>query len=114
MQTTYTVTGRWPFPLDMLRYDSAEPASAEDRQRIERLSVEHPASLEVLREKVSVSLVTELKPYHLSMHARRWESFGWRVVGHETPPKRVPKDWNALRRSALAKLTADEREALEI
>ena len=86
MSTTYEVVGRWPFPLDMLRYDSSSAASPEDQQKIDTFSVESPDSAEILHKKVSIFLITELKPHHLATHAPRWESFGWMIVGCQKPP----------------------------
>lgn len=76
-KTAYKVTGRWPFPLDMLRYDHSAPRTAEDQAKIDRLSVEHPTDVAALREVCTVTLSTELRDYHIRHHAPRWDSFGW-------------------------------------
>lgn len=74
---TYTVTGRWPFPLDMLRYDGAVAASPSDQAKIELLSTEHMTDEAHAAGIVTIDLVTERGEYHLMLSADRWTSFGW-------------------------------------
>lgn len=64
----YTVSGRGRFPLDMLRYDSAWPASSTDSATIS-------ATLTVHRGSAAVQLLS-----HKSPTADRWTSFGWTVI----------------------------------
>ncbi|MFZ3481634.1 hypothetical protein [Sphingomonas sp. 3-13AW] len=69
---TYVVEGRGEFPVDMLRKDCAEPATDEDRAKID-------ATFEsglLPRELRRVMLQTR-EPWTAD---ERWESFGWRVV----------------------------------
>jgi hypothetical protein len=82
------VEGSTPFPLDMLRYDSAVPASEEESRQIERCA-SHSA---VFVGKVKIALrrfaveddYDTRQPSDTPMMAnRRWESFGWRVVSYE-------------------------------
>ena len=78
MTTTYTVTGRWPFPLDMLRYDEARPATELDRELIERASAEYLPS-KGLQVVWKITLVSERKRFFLATNcAERWKSYGWR------------------------------------
>lgn len=55
----YTVTGFWPFPIDMLRRDDACAASEADQLLIDRLSKDHTDDGFGLSEPVSVNLVME-------------------------------------------------------
>lgn len=66
----FTVFGKFPFPLDMLRYDSCYPNAESDSAKIH--TTFHKAG-----ELVEVELATR------STHAPsigRWESFCWRVA----------------------------------
>lgn len=66
---TYTVQGRWPFPLDMLRYDQAEPASEDGRALIERLSAEF-TDAQTIKAVFEVQLTSEDR---YAPHHQRWE-----------------------------------------
>ncbi len=68
----YVVEGRGPFPLDMLQKDCAEPATDEDRAKIDAT---YETGLQP-RERRRVTLVTR-EPRTVD---ERWESFGWRVI----------------------------------
>jgi hypothetical protein len=89
MLRQYTVTGRWPFPVDMLRRDDARPASEADQLLIDRLSKDHTEDGFGLIEPVSVNLVMDAgTPSRGFPNGRRlplvtrWESFGgWKVSG---------------------------------
>lgn len=64
----FTVEGYGPFPFDMLRYDMCWPWYGEDAARLEH----HRRELRrVVLESSSRSLPSQ----------KRWESFGWRVLG---------------------------------
>ncbi len=65
---TYTVRGRLPFPLDMLRYDSCWPDSAVDTTQIAE-------SLARVERKV---YTVHLSSYNAPTIAR-WNSFSWGV-----------------------------------
>lgn len=106
-----TVTGRWPFPTDMLRHDRARPATQKDHDLIERLS---GAASDPAFRKVRIDLVVEDRPTDA-----RWRSFGWTIVGdpeieQERAIARETEAQEALRRSALRKLTPAERQALGV
>ena len=62
----YYVTGRGDFPLDMLRYDGAWPASGEDAARL------------VLLDDRRSNRSVKLRSYNAPTLAR-WMSFGWSV-----------------------------------
>lgn len=71
--TTFTVSGHYPFPMDMLRHDCAYPASSEDAGRI-------AASLDPTSPFYrSLQDVTLRAPYGRVTHGR-WQSFGWVVT----------------------------------
>jgi hypothetical protein len=73
--TKFTVTGKLPFPIDMLRYDSCFPYSGEDAGKI-------MATLDHLRG-------TKRETYHINLikvdhngngpEMSRWSSFLWSV-----------------------------------
>lgn len=64
----FVVVGSLPFPLDMLRYDKAWPASEQSAERMERtIRCDNDGPMEIVictRNKLTVG---------------RWESRGWRV-----------------------------------
>lgn len=117
MEIHYTVVGRWPFPLDMLRHDIAEPATPEDNTLIKRFCQDCSPEPERMG-KISVNLVMRdcgrFKP-----NTARWESFGWSIPADTE--HHFYKAANAgrredehIRRVALAKLTPDERRVLGV
>jgi hypothetical protein len=70
----FTVRGVWPFPFDMLRFDSCWPYSSADAAKIEamyRRDGEHQA--------VEIDLLTDDHNF-LAPTDGRWESFGWSVL----------------------------------
>jgi hypothetical protein len=75
----YKVSGTWPFPFDMLRYDESQASTEEDQLKIDLLDVENP-TLEIIKRRFVVTLKTN-NPKDLSWHPteRRWNSFCWRV-----------------------------------
>lgn len=108
----YTVRGCWPFPLDMLRHDQSRAATPEDQGKIDRYSAEHAPDRDAF-EPVEIDLVGPCRP-----NAARWESFAWTVpgdVGHRMAGRRRAEERERLAHldRALAKLTPQEREALE-
>lgn len=70
------------FPLDMLRYDSAEAASPEDAGLIERLNDYMGPGKEGLPKRVRVTLKTDSR---FAPNVARWESFGCKVVECSDP-----------------------------
>lgn len=115
--TYYTVEGLWPFPLDMLRHDGSYPATADDQEKIERLSRACTIDGFGLSAKVRIQL---RKGWSGLPNDERWQSFGWKVVEHPAMPRieldrrmrdKVRRE-DELRKSGLAKLTPEEREAL--
>lgn len=73
---TYTVEGTGEFPFDMLRYDSASPASQE---AVFKLALGHYASMERVREWMQTRRQVEMQSYWPPTVAR-WASFGWKVL----------------------------------
>jgi hypothetical protein len=124
MERSYTVTGQWPFPTEMVTYDQAWAATREDQILIERMSGEVSDEELGVRTKVSINLVmnsgasTRSRPNgHWLPNAARWDSFGWTVSGvPEIDDMRycVEQDRknDELRKSALSKLTDEERRVL--
>lgn len=74
----FQVKGRWPFPLDMLRYDQAEAATSKDQELIDKLS-SSPDDIN-LREVFTITLKAPYKLQHCIPTDARWRSFLWRVV----------------------------------
>ena len=116
MSRTYTVLGTWPFPVDMLRYDGSQPATPADKAAVDRLSGEFAPDQQALRVPVAVTLEMGALGRRQPCTAR-WESFGWQVPADGD--YRLSKALAAqeaqrevLRKSALAKLTLPERQAL--
>lgn len=127
MQRTYTVEGKWPFPTDMLRHDCAQPGTPDSKRLIERLSGPHTDNGFGFHEPVRIELVMEAGDALPSRPSgryrpnyRRWESFGWKVVAGDPEIEAdlrfeaTAASEEALRKSALAKLTPDERRALGV
>lgn len=106
----YAVTGEWPFPTDMLRRDRSAGASDQDKELIAVYSgetlhnAEHP-------DTVTIHLAGPDRPM-----VERWKSFGWEVVWDDPwamPSAPDMSELEALRDSALEKLTSDELAALK-
>lgn len=71
--TKFTVKGRFPFPVDMLRYDSCWPANGESAA-----AIHHSIARDGDREQ-SVTLLT----WSTGITPARWASFGWTVIEQE-------------------------------
>jgi len=67
---TYYVTGRLPFPFDMLRYDACWPASGDDADMLDS----HYVSREEFRALRSIKMHSYKRPT-----VERWASFTWSV-----------------------------------
>jgi hypothetical protein len=116
----FTVTGTWPFPVDMLRYDDARPATVSDADLIEVLTQENASdavwSADGRFKRFEITLVGERLNFRPT--TARWESFGWSVPSdryfYETMAEsRQERDRERLVSSALSKLTPQERAAVE-
>lgn len=68
----FTVTGRMPFPTDMLRYDACYPADTESASQI-TASIRHEG--ETLADSFTVTLLGASPPTR-----GRWQSFRWTVT----------------------------------
>lgn len=79
-RTTITVSGNGLFPIDMLRYDAATPATEGDSRRIGALMSheEDPSG------PVKVNVVKYHKDKEPHVTPARWLSFGWTVVNVTT------------------------------
>lgn len=80
----YTVTGKRAsrFPIDMLRYDASWPVHEEECHAIARS--QDLQNLDDGIEPFQVTLVHYDSRNSWAPTYRRWESFGWTVVTHET------------------------------
>jgi hypothetical protein len=67
--TRFTVEGNYPFPLDMLRYDSCWPADTNSALNIAKPDV-HDRTITLLTWGVGIT-------------PERWASFGWTVTSQE-------------------------------
>ncbi len=66
---TYTVSSKFDFPIDMLRYDCAYPISADDAASLaESIRGEH-------KKIISINLGSHREPT-----SERWSSFLWTVT----------------------------------
>lgn len=113
MEVAYTVQGSWPFPLDMLRYDDARPATEDDRVAIEHLSGDCAPDRLAIRVPTRIDLIAPRRPA-----TARWESFGWSLPGDIEYAAVKRSQSESLRRrelidSAREKLTAEEWAALK-
>lgn len=78
-RTTFVVTGAFPFPIDMLRYDRCTPDRELDsgviQQTFERQGERGSYSVQVRHEG-------EDKKWEPTLG--RWHSFGWKVIQLDT------------------------------
>ena len=72
---------RAEFPLDMLRYDDAAPATITDEGLID-LMKDISSDRSHLPQTVTITLRTLARA---APHTRRWESFGVRVIESDNP-----------------------------
>lgn len=69
------------FPMDMLRYDAAEPATPEDQALIDQIN-DYMGNKDALPKIVRVTLKTSSR---FAPNVARWESFSTRVVECSDP-----------------------------
>ena len=112
----YTVVGRWPFPLDMLRHDQSVAESEADQALIDKLSGEYmPDDLE---GNQVINLVMP-DPGSFRPNAARWQSFSWGGVPADlmsAEVQRAKKKHDRLSEvfdEMVARMTQREREALD-
>ena len=72
--TQFTVEGRDPFPMDMLRYDACWPADTGGALAI---------SWSHTREPGPGNHKITLNTWLVGITPERWQSFGWTVVSQE-------------------------------
>ena len=77
----FTVRGRTPFPVDMLRYDSCYPNDTASASDIEA-SLNPDLSAATLAGRSDRQFIVNLSAAHLPLGPadRRWASFGWHVT----------------------------------
>jgi len=73
----FTVVGRVPFPLDMLRYDSCSPDTEEAARAIRSSIVAEINGHPELVFAVALVRITQEKNWQPTR--ARWTSFGWEV-----------------------------------
>jgi hypothetical protein len=67
--TDFTVTGRGPFPFDMLRTDECWPADGVTASMLATAGTDrHPRMMKFRTQR------------SINVHPKRWDSFGWKVV----------------------------------
>lgn len=76
----FAVQSTLPFPIDMLRYDGAHPASEGDSHIIEN-SVQNGTGAK------RVELVRVDTQRFWTPTVGRWQSFGWEVIEFQQPEK---------------------------
>lgn len=76
-RNAFTVAGTGAFPFDMLRYDECWPAHPED---VRTMAME-TRDVRARDSRRAVRLVTNRA---LGPTIRRWESFGWKVISHDS------------------------------
>ena len=85
----FTVEGSLPFPIDMLRYDSAVPQDEDDSENILR-SNGGCRPYTGKNPKYRIKLVRF--SYGVYPTIKRWESFGWNVISVNGVDEPVWKD----------------------
>jgi hypothetical protein len=68
----FTVKGRGPFPVDMLRYDQCIPYQPDDTRKLEADATEETREVTLTIPKGAASI-------HYPT-VGRWSSFGWNVL----------------------------------
>jgi hypothetical protein len=74
----FTAHGKYPFPLDMLRYDGCYPLQPGDVSKMQEAIVGPPA-LGQFRDRPILHI--RLVSYLHAPTEDRWRSFGWFVEG---------------------------------
>jgi hypothetical protein len=106
----FTVKGRGEFPVDMLRYDEAKPATPGDQALVSSHTDPYTDS----SEEITVNLVISGAEFR-TPSADRWKTFGWEVLGlSDVEPEavrvaRLQSVWDAL----LGSLDQEQRAALD-
>jgi len=78
LPTTFTVTGRGKFPIDMLRYNACTPRTSQDSAAIEASIVE--PYYEAGRNNPQLrSIQLVIAPGYPDPTAERWRSYRWEV-----------------------------------
>jgi hypothetical protein len=76
-KSSFIVRGHGPFPIDMLRYDSAWPSTSENAAKLTDTFVQHPYTLGQRREAWEIELWSA-DPRAPTIG--RWLSFNVRLV----------------------------------
>jgi hypothetical protein len=78
----FQVKGKYPFPLDMLRYDSCFPYSQEDVVKIQINLDLHSSHCSSPETTIMLMRCVETKADIPTKD--RWNSFGWAVIAEST------------------------------
>lgn len=99
------------FPLDMLRYGEAYPASTDDAALIQK-SLE--GTLGESRGPVFVRLCSpiDITGYSFARIVKRWESFGWTVQVQEPAGDWVPYSEQVAAQIGVARFERDHVDAV--
>lgn len=105
---TYTVRGRWPFPLDMLRRDFSKPATPADKELINLASKDTPSHDHPLSRVYEINLISTMSDPRFAPNIQRWESFRWKVTAvngktfAEGPPTTpLPEDLDLMKLAVI-------------
>lgn len=102
----YVVTGRAPFPKEAMLLDRSEPATEEDRQKIERLTSSTDDGL------AHVSLVIRDAGRLLRPHIPEWRRHGWNVPSEtEQLAEESRHGWNSATGNQPSTERGSSREA---
>jgi hypothetical protein len=71
LRSRFTVTGTWPFPYDMLRYDQCWPATEGDAHNLAHLD-----ELGAAANRCALMMETDMPR---GPTPERWRSLGWQV-----------------------------------
>lgn len=74
-EITFRVEGKGCFPVDMLRYDNAWPATSDDAATIGSL----------LSGDIPPGHLTQVELRGARCTPGRWQSFGWKVIREPLP-----------------------------
>lgn len=85
--TRFKVAGKYPFPIDMLRYDACIPGGEFASNRI--IETFHPMSLRADSGAVEVELYRIHQDRYWTPTEGRWNSFGWVVVANSIETEKM-------------------------
>ena len=91
-KVSFTVVGKGPFPLDMLRYDQCHPVNPDAVSRMWSVDTTQNRSIRLARYFNSdKNHLDVLFKQGLLVTWQRWLSFGWGVLVHDIKITPIPK-----------------------